>query len=350
MKFLVTGGAGYIGSTICSALEDAGHTPIILDSLVTGRVEFTRGRIFYQADIADTAALETIFRDHPDIYSTVHCAALIVVPESTTQPYPYYRENVGKSLELFNTLNRLGCKRVVFSSSAAIYDAVPGFMVTEEAPIKPTNPYARTKVMMEMVLEDYCKAYGMHGIALRYFNPIGADPKMRSGIHVKNPTHVLGKLVETAQGKLPFFEITGVDWPTRDGSGIRDYVHIWDLARAHIHAMADFDQAFERAGNPESRYLVINLGTGKGVTVRELVAAFERVYGKEIQKREAPPRPGDVAGAYASAEKALKYLGWKAELPIGQGIADALRWGDLRNQILHFSEDTNNSSSKPAGA
>jgi len=336
MKYLITGGAGYIGSTIASALEDNGHTPIILDSLVTGREEFTRGRIFYRADIADRMALETIFRDHPDIQATVHCAALIVVPESPEKPYEYYRENVGKSVELFHTLHELGCKRVVFSSSAAIYDVVPGFMVTEDAPIKPTNPYARTKFMMEMILRDFCIAYEMRGIALRYFNPIGADPKMRSGIHVENPTHVLGKLVDTALGKLPKFQITGTNYPTRDGTGIRDYVHVWDLARAHINAMVNFDRAFERAGNPADRYLVINLGTGNGVTVRELVTAFENVWGSPIAKVEASARPGDVAGSYASAERARQWLGWEAGLSIEQGIRDALKWGELRTKILRY--------------
>jgi UDP-glucose 4-epimerase len=336
MKFLITGGAGYIGSTICSALEDAGHTPIVLDSLITGREEFTRGRIFYKADIADRAALEKIFTDHPDIQATVHLAALIVVPDSVSRPYDYYAHNVGKSLELFNNLNRLGCKRVVFSSSASIYDVVPGFMVTEEAPLKPGSPYARTKYMMEMVLHDFCVAYGMKGIALRYFNPIGADPKMRSGIHVKEPSHIVGKLVSAAQGKIPAFEITGVNWPTRDGTGIRDYIHIWDLAQAHIKAVTGFDQAFELAGNPEDNYLVINLGTGSGVTVRELVTAFEKVYGQALNKVEKPPRPGDVAGAYANADTARRLLGWRAELPIEQGIADAIKWGEEREKILKF--------------
>lgn len=337
MKILITGGAGYIGSTICSALEDRGHTPIILDSLVTGRREFTRGRIFYEADIADRAAVEKVFHDHPDIYATIHCAALIVVPESVTDPYHYYRENVAKSVELFKSLTDLGCKRVVFSSSASLYDVVPGFMVTESAPLKPSSPYARTKFMMEMVLRDFCNAYPMRGIALRYFNPIGADPKMRSGIHVEHPSHVLGKLVDTAMGALPVFEITGTDYTTRDGSGIRDYIHVWDLAQAHIRAVEHFDEAFERCDNPVDPYLVINLGTGHGVTVLELVKAFEKVYGKVINKKYAPPRPGDVAGSYANADTAKKLLGWEAELSIEQGISDALKWGELRNSILDFS-------------
>lgn len=336
MKFLITGGAGYIGSTVCSALIDAGHTPVILDSLITGRTEFTRGRIFYQADIADEHAIQTIFEQHPDIYATIHCAALIVIPESVERPYEYYTENVAKSIQLFHHLKKLGAKRVVFSSSASIYDVVPGFMVTETSPINPTNPYARTKMMMELVLKDFCQAYGMQGIALRYFNPIGADPQMRSGIHVPQPTHILGKLVDTALGKQPFFEITGTNWDTRDGTGIRDYIHVWDLAQAHVKAVADFAGVFARAGNPQDNYLIINLGTGKGVTVREMVDAFERVCGKTINKREAPPRRGDVAGAYANADRARDWLLWKAELPIEKGIADALKWGEIRDSVLSY--------------
>ncbi|MBA4398592.1 MAG: UDP-glucose 4-epimerase GalE [Anaerolinea sp.] len=336
MKFLITGGAGYIGSTIASAMEDSGHTPVILDNLSVGKREFTRGRSFYQADIADQAALETIFRDHSDISAVIHCAALAVVPESVEKPYQYYRENVAKSLELFRTLNQLGCKRVLFSSSASIYDIVPGFMVTEDSPLNPSSPYARTKFMMEMVLRDFCAAYGMRGIALRYFNPIGADPKMRSGIHVERPSHVLGKLVDVALGNLPYFELTGVDWPTRDGSGIRDYIHVWDLAAAHLAAVTNFDAVFERAGNPSDNYLVINLGTGRGVTVREIVTAFENVFGKKVPLREMPPRPGDVAGAFANADTAGRLLGWEATSSIEQGIASALKWGEVRKNILGY--------------
>jgi UDP-glucose 4-epimerase len=333
MKVLITGGAGYIGSTIANALIDTGHVPVLLDSLVTGPRAFTEGKIFYQGDIADRALLEHIFQEHPDIHSTIHCAALIVVPESVEQPYLYYRENVCKSLELFKNLEELGYPRVVFSSSASIYDAVPGFKVTEDSPLKPSSPYARTKYMMEMVLQDLSKATRLRGIALRYFNPIGADPKLRTGIHAREPSHVLGRMVDVALGKLPEFTITGVDWPTRDGSGIRDYIHVWDLAMAHVKAVEQFDTVLQKTGNT---YVAINLGTGHGVTVKELVAAFERVYGRPIPKREAPPRPGDVAGAYANAERALELLGWKAEHSIDEGIASALAWGKKRKEVLGY--------------
>jgi UDP-glucose 4-epimerase len=187
--------------------------------------------------------------------------------------------------------------------------------------------------MMEMVLEDLSKATRLRGIALRYFNPIGADPKLRTGIHAREPSHVLGKMVDVALGKLPEFCITGVDWPTRDGSGVRDYIHVWDLAMAHVKAVEQFDDVLQKTG---SNYVAINLGTGHGVTVRELVAAFERVYGQPLPKREAPPRPGDVAGAYANAERALELLGWKAEHTIEEGIASALAWGKKRKEVLGY--------------
>ncbi|MEN9530449.1 MAG: UDP-glucose 4-epimerase [Pseudomonadota bacterium] len=335
MKVLVTGGAGYIGSTVCSALLDSGHTPVILDSLVTGQEVFTRGRIFYKGDIADSALVGRLLDEHPDIKIVVHCAALIVVPESMEKPYEYYRENVSKSTEFFKILVDRGINGVVFSSSASIYSVVENFKVTEESPLAPQSPYARTKFMMEMVLKDFASAYGLKGIALRYFNPIGADPKLRSGIHVREPSHVVGKLVDCARGKLPKFEVTGVQWPTRDGSGLRDYIHVWDLAKAHVAAVEKFDAIF--SGKTRSDlYEVINLGTGQGVTVKELLSAFERVFGKTLNKGEAPPRPGDNAGSFASCEKAENALGWRAEKSIDEGIADALRWGDMRRSLLGY--------------
>lgn len=332
MKVLVTGGAGYIGSTVCSALEDAGHTPVILDSLVTGKRAFTAGRAFYEGDIADRALLERVLADHPDLACTIHCAALIVVPESVEQPYLYYRENVAKSLELFKNLADLGQTRVVFSSSASIYDATEDFKVTEASPLKPQSPYARTKYMMEMVLEDLCHATNLRGISLRYFNPIGADPKLRSGLHVDAPSHVLGKLVDAARGRIPEFQITGVDWPTRDGSGLRDYIPLWDLALAHVAAVERFDAVFEQSN---AAYVVINLGTGNGVTVKELVSAFERVYGQDVPKREAPRRPGDAVGAYASVDRARDLLGWAPTLSTDDAIRTALAWDEKKASVLN---------------
>jgi UDP-glucose 4-epimerase len=339
IKVLITGGAGYIRSTVCSALMDSGHTPLILDSLVTGRIEYTKGRIFYKGDIADNALLNKVFIEHPEIEVVIHCAALVNVTDSVIKPYKYYRENVVKSLELFNNLNQRGCKKIVFSSSASIYDDVPGFMVRETDHLNPRSPYARTKFMIEMILQDFCNLYGFRGISLRYFNPIGADPKMRTGVHDQFPSHVLGKLISVAMGMEPEFKITGVNWPTRDGSGIRDYIHVWDLAKAHVNAVEKFDEAFKWSNKLECPYLVVNLGTGRGITVKELVIAFEKVLNKTISKVETPPRPGDVAGAYANADVAKEILNWQATIPIEQGIVDALKWGEKRNSILDYTNN-----------
>lgn len=336
MKVLVTGGAGYIGSTVCAALHDAGHVPVILDSLITGQEAFTRGHIFYRGDISDQSLLDRLFAENKDIEVVIHCAALIVVPESMEKPYDYYKENVAKSIELFNALLRHKIRGVVFSSSASIYDVVPNFMVSENSPLNPQSPYARTKYMMEMILKDFTAAYPLKAVALRYFNPIGADPKLRSGIHVREPSHVVGKLVDCARGKIPKFQITGVQWPTRDGSGIRDFIHVWDLARAHVSAVEEFSNIFPTQNTSEENYQVINLGTGSGVTVKELVSAFERVYGKELPKEEAPPRPGDNAGSFAGCEKAFQLLKWHAEKSIDDGIRDALRWAAQRKSVLGY--------------
>lgn len=335
MKVLVTGGAGYIGSTTALALEQSGHTPVILDSLVTGPRVFVGDRIFYEGDIADRALLQRIMSEHPDIECTIHMAALAVVPESVADPYLYYRENVGKSLELFDELEKLGKPRVLFSSSASIY-AMPegGFEVTEEAATGPGSPYARTKLMMEQVLVDLAEASSLRALILRYFNPIGADPDLNSGIYVREPSHVVGQLVLTAQGLKDAFTITGVEHPTRDGTGIRDYIHVWDVARAHVAAVEQFDAALAKAG--DARSLIMNLGTGNGVTVRELVAAFEKVYGSSIKVAEAPPRPGDAVGAYANVDRVASLIGWKAEFGIEDGIASALAWGRKRKQILGY--------------
>ena len=330
-KVLVTGGAGYIGSTICSALEDAGHIPIVLDSLMNGYEQFARGRSFYKGDIADSEQVGKTFDDHPDIDFTIHCAALTIVPDSVERPYDYYRNNVVGSLRLFSLLAERGCRNVIFSSSASVYDAVPGFMVTEDSPTRPLSPYARSKLITEMMLEDMAAAHGLKAVALRYFNPIGADPKLRSGQTQPSPTQIINVLVDVARGARPEFQITGTEWPTRDGTGIRDYVHVWDLAEAHVKAVERMDSIIPEGGGFE----VINLGTGSGVTVREIVNAFERVHGSALPKRDAPPRLGDVAGAYANADRAAELLGWRAKLSVEDGIRDALAWAEVRESVLN---------------
>jgi UDP-glucose 4-epimerase len=333
MKVLVTGGAGYIGSTTAKALEQAGHTPVILDSLLTGPRAFARDRIFYEGDVADRELLGKIVEDHPDLDATIHMAARIVVPESVEQPYEYYRDNVAKSLELFDQLNALGKPRVLFSSSASLYALKPEFEVTEEDPLAPGSPYARTKLMMEMALTDIAGATDVRAIILRYFNPIGSDPDLESGIYAREPSHVLGQLVMAARGLRDSFTITGTEHPTRDGTGIRDYVHVWDLALAHVAAVEGFDKVLAAEGAPSS---IINVGTGAGVTVRELVTAFEKVYGAKVPITEAPPRPGDAVGAFANVDKARDVLGWTSSLSLEDAIDSALKWGERRKEILGY--------------
>lgn len=334
MKVLITGGAGYIGSTTAKALESAGHVPVIVDSLLTGPRVFVRDRIFYAGDIADRALLRRVFEEHPDIWCTIHMAARIVVPESVAHPYDYYRDNVSKSLELFDELTRLGTGRVVFSSSASLYALVDGFAVDEKSPLDPPSPYARTKRVMELALEDISAATALRAIILRYFNPIGADPGLESGVYAREPSHVLGQLTMAAQGLKDAFTITGTDHPTRDGTGIRDYIHVWDLARAHVAAVERFDDALEAVDAPST---VINVGTGEGVTVRELVTAFEDVFGAPVPVREAGPRPGDAVGAFTRVGKARDLLGWKAELDIRDGITSALAWAGKRHEVLGYA-------------
>ncbi len=333
MKVLVTGGAGYIGSITAKALEEAGHTPVILDSLLNGPLAFVRDRIFYEGDIADRDLLRRIAADHPDLHATIHMAARIVVPESMEQPYEYYRDNVAKSLELFDELTALGLTRVLFSSSASLYAIKDGFEVTEDDPLEPTSPYARTKRMMEQMLEDMAAASDLRAVILRYFNPIGSDPDLESGIYVKEPSHVLGQLVLAARGQKPSFTVTGTEHPTRDGTGIRDYIHVWDLARAHVRAVEKFDDVLAATDAPST---VINIGAGEGVTVRELIASFEKVFGRAVPLSEAPPRPGDAVGAFANADKAAALLDWRTELTVDDAIASALAWADKRQEILGY--------------
>lgn len=321
MTVLITGGAGFIGSTVATACREAGLATVVLDDLSTGARAFVEGAAFYEGDVADGALIDRIVAEHPDIDVVIHCAAKIVVPESVEQPLDYYENNVGKGIDLLGHLRRHGIERIVFSSSASIYRASDDFTVDERSPIEPLSPYAATKAMFEAILHDAALAGQVRAISLRYFNPIGADPQLRTGLQLAEPSHALGRLMRLHAEGEPF-TVTGVDWPTRDGTGIRDYIHVWDLARAHVAAV----QRFDAVTAIEGPAAVINLGTGEGVTVRELVAAFERVIGEPVTTVDLPPRPGDSAGVYTRSERARELLGWEAELDLEQGIRDALAW------------------------
>jgi len=332
MKALVTGGAGYIGSTICSALIDNGHTPVVLDSLVTGRDDFVKDKIFYKSDISDADTLERIAKEHGDIEFVVHCAERAAVDQSVASPYDYYVANVVKSIGMFKTIYDLGIKNVVYSSSASLYEDVPGYMVTEASPANPRSPYARTKYIMEMILRDFCGAYDMRCISLRCFNPVGADPLLRSGIQPKNPYSIVKNLLKVINGEERAFVIHGNNWGTRDGTCIRDYVHVWDLAKAHVRAVENFDKAFELAGARDKQFLTVNIGSGVGVTVKEFIFAFENATQEKINITVGDRRPGDIAGAYANISRARALLDWEAKIQLEDAIIDALRWEEKIKQ------------------
>lgn len=329
MKVLITGGAGYIGATIASACLDAGHEVVILDDLSTGRREYAEGREFVHGDVGDTALLDRVLGDG-SIDAVVHCAASIIVPESVADPLGYYRNNVAKSIDLADALVRHGVRRVVFSSSASVYAPTHDFLVTEDSPLGPGSPYARTKAMMEWVLADVAATGALSVLPLRYFNPLGADPKLRTGQQIADPSHVLGRIMNADLRGEPF-TITGCDWPTPDGSGLRDYIHVWDLALAHVAALENIDRVC--ADEP---YVPINIGTGKPSTVRDLVRAYEEATGRTLDVREGPARPGDVAGVYASADNAERLIGWRAEHTLAEGIRDALAWQEVRPERLGY--------------
>ncbi|MGO4455875.1 UDP-glucose 4-epimerase GalE [Streptomyces sp. M-16] len=329
MKVLVSGGAGFIGSTIASACIDSGITPVILDSLVTGRREFTEGRAFFEGDIADGALIDRIFAEHPEIEAVVHCAALIVVPDSVGDPVGYYEANVAKSLAFVSHLLRNGCGRLVFSSSASIYEPGADFSVDEDSGLDPQSPYARTKAICETMFADIAATQDIRVLSLRYFNPVGADPKMRTGLQLRRPSHALGKMIEALE-EGSSFEVTGNDYPTRDGSGIRDYVHVWDLATAHLAALRAFDTVL----GDGRRSTAINLGTGTGTTVNELLEAFDSSVGTPLTVVRADRRPGDVAGAYTRGTRARDLLGWEPAYSLAEGIRHSLEWTAHRDRIL----------------
>ena len=331
-KVLITGGAGFIGSTVASACADAGIEPVILDDLSTGLRGFGQRFAFYAGDYGDRALVRRVLADHPDLTAVVHCAAHIVVPESVAEPLRYYENNVAKLVPFLDELSRSACRRVVFSSSASVYRPTDDFVVDEDSPLEPPSPYAATKAMAERVLADAAAAGRLQAIALRYFNPIGADPQYRTGLQLPLPTHALGQLLSADAAGRPF-TVTGTDWPTRDGSGLRDYVHVWDLALAHVAALDRFETVL--AGDTTGPgYDVINLGTGTGTTVFELVEAFAEVTGRRPDLTLAPRRPGDVAGCVTSAAKAEAVLGWRAERTLQQGIADSLAWSRRLGELL----------------
>ena len=332
MKVLITGGAGYIGSTIAACCSDSDITPVILDDYSKGLREFSQPYANYEGDIADVSLIQRIVSEHPDIDAVIHCAAKIVVPESVSVPLDYYENNVAKSITLLRELSRLGVRRFILSSTASMYEAGDDYMVDESGAVAPQSPYSASKWMLERVLRDFAATGAMNSIALRYFNPIGADPSMRSGLQDPQPTHALGKMIEAYRSDGAF-TVTGVDWPTRDGSALRDYVHVWDLARAHVAALQKFDEVI--AQSEVAGFDVINLGTGTGTTVFELANAFGDATGKPLEVQTAAPRLGDVVGCATLTAKAARLLAWNAELSIADGVRDSLAWAEKLPAVLY---------------
>lgn len=327
---LVTGGAGYIGSHACVELLQAGHEVVIVDNLcnsssaVIERIGRIAGRevAFHECDVRDAEALRGIFHEHA-IDAVLHFAGLKAVDESVAQPLRYYENNVGSTLALCEAMAESGVRQLVFSSSATVYgdpDAVP---VREDHPLRPTNPYGRSKAMVEAILQDLLRSDPAWKIALlRYFNPVGAH---ESGLIGEDPGGVPNNLMpyiaQVAVARREALNVYGNDYPTPDGTGVRDYIHVVDLARGHLAALEKLATS--------SDVLTVNLGTGRGYSVLEMVEAFRKASGKEIPYRIVSRRPGDVASCYADPALAARLLGWHAERGLDQMCRDVWRWQSM---------------------
>ena len=316
MRAFVTGGAGYIGSHTVIELLAAGHEVIVADNLSNSseeairRVEKIAGKRikFYKADVCDKDAVRRIF-DENGIDFVVHFAGLKAVGESVEKPVMYYRNNIDCTLTLLEVMREKGVKKFIFSSSATVYGDPASLPVTEDFPLSTTNPYGTTKLFIERILEDAAFAdKEMSVVLLRYFNPIGAHESGLIGEDPKGiPNNLAPYIAKVAIGELPFIRVFGTDYPTKDGTGVRDYIHVVDLAKGHVAAIPKLGEAGVH---------IYNLGTGVGYSVLEVIRAFEKACGKPLEKVMAPRRGGDIAACYASADKAKRELGWEAKLTI----------------------------------
>lgn len=328
MAILVTGGAGYIGSHTCVELINEGYDVVIVDNLVNSkkevvnRIEKITGKapVFYKADIRDREALEVIFREN-DITSAIDFAGLKAVGESVEKPLEYYHNNLTGTIVLCEVMRDFGVKNIIFSSSATVYGDPAFVPITEECPLgEVTNPYGWTKVMLERILTDlHTSDPEWNVVLLRYFNPIGAH---ESGLIGEDPKGIPNNLVpyisQVAIGKLDALGVFGNDYPTHDGTGVRDYIHVVDLAKGHVKALKKLE--------PGSGVSIYNLGTGVGYSVLDVLHAYEKACGRELPYEIKPRRAGDIATCYCDATKAEKELGWKAEKGIEDMCADSWRW------------------------
>ncbi len=327
MKILVTGGAGYIGSHTCLELLDKGYEVVVVDNLANSkkealnRVEDITGKklSFYQVDLLEQEKLEFIFTEHK-IDAVIHFAGYKAVGESVSKPLSYYHNNITGTLYLCEAMEKYGVKNLVFSSSATVYGDPETVPIKEDFPLSATNPYGRTKLFIEEILRDLHVANNSWNIALlRYFNPVGAHPSGRIGEDPNDiPNNLMPYISQVAVGKLDKLSIFGDDYPTKDGTGVRDYIHVVDLAIGHIKALEILEK------NPG--VVTYNLGTGKGYSVLEVVKAFEEASGQEVPYELTERRPGDVAACYADPQKAKKELGWEAERDIVDMCRDVWKW------------------------
>lgn len=334
MKILVTGGAGYIGSHTLVALLEAGHQAVVLDNYINSkpealdRVRQITGQNFaqYEMDVRDAVGLQRIFYEHK-IDATIHFAGLKAVGESVQKPLGYYENNIVSTLVLLEAMRKAGCYNLVFSSSATVYGEPEKLPLPEDAALSATNPYGRTKLFIEEILRDLTKSDDRWKIALlRYFNPVGAHSSGLIGEDPKGiPNSLFPYIARVAAGILPELQVFGGDYPTPDGTGIRDFIHVCDLAEGHVAAVQNISKL--RGAEP------INLGTGKGYSVLDALKAFEKAVGKSISHTIAARRPGDVAASYAAPQKAERLLAWKAKRDLKTMCND--HWNHMSRTTAH---------------
>ncbi len=334
-RILVTGGAGYIGSHTAHALAKHGYTPILYDNLSTGCRELADGFELIEGDVSDAEKLAPVLAR---VDAVMHFAAHAYVGESVANPQKYFQNNVLKGLEFLNAVLKSGVRKFVFSSSCAIYGTPAQLPITEESPRQPINPYGATKLAFENALNAYSKAYGLRYAALRYFNAAGADPQGRVG-EVHDPeTHLIPSAFEAIQGKRDAVEILGDDYPTPDGTCVRDYVHVSDLAEAHVMALEYLEK---------NESLAVNLASGRGHSVKEVLATIEQICGEKVPVRISPRRPGDPPVLIADPAKAKEVLGWKAQYSLDEIVSTAWQWAEENSDVRRTSQTPRQPQSPP---
>jgi UDP-glucose 4-epimerase len=326
MSVLVTGGAGYIGSHMALELLDAGEAVVVLDNLSTGLAwAVPKGATLVVGDVGDQALVRRVVEDHA-VTSVIHFAGSIVVPDSVADPLGYYLNNTVKSRALIEVAVKSGIRHFIFSSTAAVYGMTGDAPVAEDAPLAPMSPYGSSKRMTEIMLADTARAHDLHFVALRYFNVAGADPKGRSGQSTPRATHLVKVACETALGKRGRMQVFGTDYPTPDGTCLRDYIHVTDLTRAHMAALR-----YLRAGGESD---IFNCGYGRGFSVLEVIDAVKRAAGRDFEVRMSERRPGDPARVVAASQRIRKALGWVPEHDTLDAIVrDALSWEERLSSL-----------------